>query len=82
MRSKSRKNPRREAEKKRPTLGLLRGAKKIADYVFDDETQFKSIYALKEQLGLFMLNGQVCGRPETIDARIAARETEASGKAA
>jgi hypothetical protein len=79
MRSKSRKNPRREAKK---TLGLLRGAKKIADYVFDDETQFKSIYALKEQLGLFMLNGQVCGRPETIDARIAARETEASGKAA
>jgi hypothetical protein len=61
--------------RKQATLGLIRGARKLARFVFDDEAQFKKIYGLKQELGLFRLNGQICGRPETITARIAARES-------
>ena len=59
-------------------LGLIRGAKPLARYIFDDEGQYKTVYAIKEAFGLFRLNGQICGRPATIDARIAQREAAAS----
>jgi len=55
-------------------LGLIRGAKKLAEFIFDDEDEWKKIYPLKGELGLFRLNGMICGRPETIKARIAERE--------
>jgi len=64
----------RRKTRKVGTLGLIRGAKQLSSFIFGDESQFKKIYGLKDQLGLFRLNGQICGRPETITARIAERE--------
>jgi hypothetical protein len=61
-----------------PAKRILCGARAIAGYVFDDEEQWRRVYSLKDELGLFRLGGQVCGRPSTIDARIAARETSKS----
>jgi hypothetical protein len=57
-------------------LGLIRGAKRLADFIFDDERQWKKVYPLKEELGLFRLNGLICGRSTTIIARIAEREAD------
>ena len=59
-------------------LGLLRGAKQIARYVFDDEAEYRKIYGLREALGLFPLNGMLCGLPATIDAKLAQHEREAT----
>jgi hypothetical protein len=55
-------------------LGLIRGAKNLAAFIFDDVTEVKKVYPLKTELGLFRLNGMICGRPDTIRERIAARE--------
>jgi hypothetical protein len=55
-------------------LDILFGARALAGYVFADETKWKAIYLLKDELGLFRMGGRVCGRPATIDQRIAARE--------
>jgi hypothetical protein len=55
-------------------LGLIRGARPLAGFIFDDEDEWKKVYSLKEELGLFRLNGLICGRAETIRARIAERE--------
>ena len=55
-------------------LDILFGARALAAYIFGDEEQWRKVYPLKSELGLFRLNGQVCGRPETIDRRIEARE--------
>jgi hypothetical protein len=60
--------------RRRRGLGLLKGAKKIAGYVFDDEDEYRKVYGLREALGLFWLNGMLCGLPATIDARIAEHE--------
>ena len=57
-----------------PELHLLVGARALAQYVFGDEAQWRRIYPLKDELGLFRLGGQICGRQATIDQRIAARE--------
>lgn len=65
-------------QKEPQTLGLIRGAKPLARFIFDDERQFKKVYGLKEELSLFRLNGQICGRPETIVGRIAQREAKAA----
>jgi hypothetical protein len=59
-------------------LDLLVGARALAGYIFGDEEQWRRIYPLKDDLGLFRLRGQVCGRPATIDSRIAAREASKS----
>lgn len=60
--------------KARDGLGLIRGARPLARFIFNDENEWKKIYPLKRELGLFRLNGLICGRPETILARIAERE--------
>jgi hypothetical protein len=62
--------------KKGRQLDILFGARALAGYIFGDEDKSKSVYALKEELGLFRMGGRICGRPETIDQRIAARECE------
>ena len=60
--------------RKKAGLGLIRGAKRLAGFIYDDEREFRKVYGLKAALGLFRLNGQICGRAQTITARIAARE--------
>jgi hypothetical protein len=67
---------------KRRQLDIIRGARGLAAYVFGDENEWRRIYALKDELGLFRLGGEICGRPETIAARVAARETTAQANAA
>jgi len=58
--------------------GLLRGARRIARYVFDDENEYRKIYGLREALGLFPLNGMLCGLPATIDERLAQYQRDAA----
>jgi hypothetical protein len=82
MRSKARREVRPPRRKQRASLGLIRGGKKLAAFIFDDPAQFKKVYGLKQELGLFRLNGQICGREETIVARIAEREARAVETAA
>jgi hypothetical protein len=57
-------------------LNLLVGAPAIAQYVFGTKKRARSIYQpkLRKKLGLFLLNGQLCGRPDTINRRVAAEE--------
>jgi hypothetical protein len=62
-------------------LDILFGARRLARYIFRDETKFRKVYPLKDQLGLFYMCGQICGRPETIDQRIAAREAASAAGA-
>jgi hypothetical protein len=52
----------------------LVGAKAIAVYAFDDEEKWRWVYTLKDDLGLFYMRGRLCGNPDTIDARLRARE--------
>jgi hypothetical protein len=59
-------------------LDLIVGAKALALYIFNDEKRSKEVYRLRGELGLFKLRGFLCGRPQTIDARISAREEAAS----
>jgi len=58
-------------------LDLLIGAHALAGFIFGDEDQWRKVYPLKRELGLFRLRGQICGRPETIKQRIADRENSA-----
>jgi hypothetical protein len=72
----SERNPpmvRRPSHEQRP-LDVIVGAKALAQYVFHDEERWKAVYRLKAELGLFKMRGVICGRPATIDQRIAARE--------
>ena len=55
-------------------LDVIVGARALAEYIFNDEEKWKAVYGLKAELGLFKLRGLICGRPATIDQRIAARE--------
>jgi hypothetical protein len=67
---------------KQRQLDIIRGARALAAYVFGDEKEWRRIYALKDELGLFRLRGEICGRPETIAARVAAREATAQANTA
>ena len=58
-------------------LDVIFGAKALAQYIFNDEAKAKAVYGLKKKLGLFKMHGQICGRPATMDQRIAALEGDA-----
>jgi hypothetical protein len=62
-------------------LDILFGARALAGYIFADETKWKKVYPLKDELGLFRMCGRICGRPATIDQRIAAREAASTAEA-
>ena len=64
----------RKAKGQDRRLDILFGARALAVYIFADEEKWKSVYPLKDELGLFRMGGRICGRPATIDQRIAARE--------
>jgi hypothetical protein len=63
---------------KEQRLDLIIGARALAQYIFGDEEQWKAVYKLKRELGLFKLRGFLCGRPATINARISSREEAAN----
>jgi hypothetical protein len=48
--------------------------------VFGDPDQWRKVYPLAAELGLFRWRGFLCGRPSTIRAAIAARERKGSKK--
>src|SRR4029078_11233948 len=58
---------------------LLRGARLLARYVFEDEDSWRSMYGpeIKRELGLFMLNARLAGYTGIIDARLDAKVSEA-----
>jgi hypothetical protein len=66
----------------RQTLDLIFGARALARFIFNDERRWKSVYPLREELGLFKLRGQICGRPDTIEQNIACREAASAAVAA
>ncbi len=55
-------------------LDVIFGAKALAQYIFIDEAKWKA--GLKGELGLFKMHGQICGRPSTMDQRVAALEAD------
>jgi hypothetical protein len=59
---------------------ILRGAKRIARYVFDDEEQARAVYGLGEELGLFWLGGMIAADTAVLDEKL--REKKAQGNAA
>jgi hypothetical protein len=67
---------------KPPELHVLRGARALAGFIFGNEDEWRKVYPLREELGLFYMRGTLCGRPATIDARIAAREGRARSRKA
>ena len=52
---------------------ILRGAKPIARYVFGNERNWRSIYGLAGELGLYDLGGRITGDTATIDACLKAK---------
>jgi hypothetical protein len=70
------KKPARRRQLQRGTGDrVIRGAKVIAEYVFGDPDQWRSIYPLKDELGLFMLGGMLAARTATLDAKLAEKES-------
>jgi hypothetical protein len=55
----------------------IRGAKRLAEYIFGNEEEYRAVYGLADQLGLYILGGMLAGQTDTIDAAIA--KHEASG---
>jgi hypothetical protein len=55
-------------------INVVVGSRALAQFIFGDPGKFRSVYPLREELGLFDLGGRIAGRPETIVARIKARE--------
>ena len=53
---------------------LLRGAPRIADYLFKDPSRSREVYTLKYLLPLFKMGGVWCGRARSLDAALAEHE--------
>ncbi len=63
-------------------LDVLFVAKALAGFIFGDEEQWRRVYMLKSELGLFKIREQICGRPATISQRIAACEADSTSQRA
>jgi hypothetical protein len=61
------RKPEREPE-------VLRGTRALASFIFGDPNQWRKVYPLAAELGLFRWGGFLCGRPATIRCAIAERE--------
>jgi hypothetical protein len=61
-----------------PASGILRGAGALALYLWGDEKKARTIYGMSEEekrkLGIFHQGKFICGRPATIDRKIAEQE--------
>jgi hypothetical protein len=57
---------------------LLRGARELANYIFGDEAQHRSVYNLAGELPLFMMGGRLCGYTASLERAIAAKEADAT----
>jgi hypothetical protein len=69
--AKKARTPKRQ---KRDRVRLLKGAARIAEYIYGDDvdaTQIRGIYTMQERLGLFNWHGCLCGLRDVIDRKIA-----------
>jgi hypothetical protein len=66
------------SKKERRKGHIIRGARRIAAYVFGDEEQFRSIYPIADELGLFWLGGMLAANTLLLDQRL--REKESKGR--
>lgn len=64
---------RNKTQPRKPTRQLLRGAKQIATYLYGDDKDYRTIYGMADQLGLFHLENSnaLYGLREVIDRKIA-----------
>jgi hypothetical protein len=54
--------------------GLLRGAKRISQFLFGTEAEWRSIYPMVDELPIFMLAGKLTARPSSLARAITERE--------
>jgi hypothetical protein len=55
-------------------LDLLVGGRAISMFLFGTEERWRTIYPLREELGLFDLGGKIAARREKLRQRIEAKE--------
>ena len=60
----------RQQQRRHQRGRVLRGAKAIASYLFGDAEQFRSVYLMKDELGLFELGGMLAARTDVLDQRL------------
>ena len=58
-------------------LDLLVGGRAISLFLFGTEERWRTIYPLRDELGLFYLGGKVAARRDKLRERIEAMEAEA-----
>jgi hypothetical protein len=54
--------------------GLLRGAKRISQFLYGTEDQWRSVYPMVGELPIFMLAGKLTARPSSLARAITERE--------
>ena len=54
--------------------GLLRGAKRIARFLFGTEDKWREVYPMVPELPMFMLAGKLTARPSSLARAITERE--------
>jgi hypothetical protein len=61
--------------------GLLRGAKRIAQFLFGTKDKWREVYPMVPELPIFMLAGKLTARPSSLARAITKRERESMRKA-
>jgi hypothetical protein len=59
---------------------LLRGGRRIAEFLFGDECRHREVTALKDELGLFYVGGMLCATPESLDRALRRKERTARAR--
>ena len=54
--------------------GLLRGARRISQFLFGTEDEWRSVYPLARELPIFRLAGKLTARPSSLARAITERE--------
>jgi hypothetical protein len=58
--------------------GLLRGARRISQYLFGTEDEWRTVYSLARDLPIFRLAGKLTARPSSLARAISEREHNAN----
>ena len=54
--------------------GLLRGARRISQFIFGTENQWRAIYSMAGDLPIFRIAGSLVARPQSLARAITERE--------
>jgi len=60
--------------------GLLRGAKRIAQFLFGTKDKWREVYPMVPELPIFMLAGKLTARPSSLARAITERERASARK--